>query len=216
MSLEQSSSSCNLWNDLPDSLLLRIFGLLTSSKDVLRASQVCQNWYRISRDESLWKHLLQGQSCFTFQGNSGVLRPPSWFEEFKWIYLNTPVLESQVLKLHTDEVLHVSFSHDGKMLASSSKDCSVILWRMNNRYRFSEEDVCVLNFAEGNHWDYVQFTEFNKNDTLLLVSGAKYIQRFSFTGQWCTMHNSIIIMCVCVRGGGIRCMLWKSSRVGCR
>ncbi|XP_074613694.1 F-box/WD repeat-containing protein 5-like [Acropora palmata] len=182
MALAQSSSSCNGWNNLTDCLLLRVFGLLTSSKDVLRASEVCQNWYRISRDESLWKDLLQRQSCLKFQGNSAVSRPSSWFEEFKWIHLNTPVLESQVLKRHTDEVLHVSFSNDGKMLASSSKDCKVILWRMNDRYRFCEEDVCVVNFAE-EYWDYVQFTEFNKNDTLLLVSGTKNMQHIHFEGE---------------------------------
>ena len=195
MSLAQPSSSCNAWNNLTDCLLLRVFGQLTSSKDVLRASEVCQNWYRISRDESLWKDLLQRQSCLKFQGNSGVLRPPSWFEEFKWIHLNTPVLESQVLKLHTDEVLHVSFSNDGKLLASSSKDCKVILWRMNDRYRFCEEDVCVVNFEE-EYWDYVQFTEFNKNDTLLLVSGTKNMQHRHLEGQCC------VIMYVCVLGEG--------------
>ena len=123
------------------------------------------------------------------------MRPPSWFEEFKWIHLNTPVLESQVLKRHTDEVLHVSFSNDGKLLASSSKDCKVILWRMNDRYRFCEEDVCVVNF-EGEYWDYVQFTEFNKNDTLLLVSGTKNMQHIHFEGQCC------VIMYVCVLGEG--------------
>ena len=81
------------------------------------------------------------------------------------------------------------------MLASSSKDCKVILWRMNDRYRFCEEDVCVINFAEES-WDCVLFTEFNKNDTLLMVSGEKNMEHIHVAGQ------CYVIVCVCVLGEG--------------
>lgn len=182
MSFSQPASSFNLWANLPDSLLLRIFGLL-SPKDIIHGSEVCRNWYRVSRDELLWKHLLQSHSDIGVQDILGLLRAPTWLEEFKWIHLNTPLIESQVLKMHTDEVLHVAFSHDGQLMASSSKDCSVILWLISDDCRFNSKDTCKINFAEHHNWDYVQLTEFNSNDTLLLVSGTKKIRGINFMGE---------------------------------
>ena len=45
-----------------------------------------------------------------------------------WIYDTTTSQEVAVLAGHTSEILSVAFSPDGKMLASSSRDNSVILW----------------------------------------------------------------------------------------
>ena len=137
----------------------------------------------MSRDELLWKHLLQSHSDIGVQDILGLLRAPTWLEEFKWIHLNTPLIESQVLKMHTDEVLHVAFSHDGQLMASSSKDCSIILWLISDDCRFNSKDTCKINFAEHHNWDYVQLTEFNSNDTLLLVSGTKKIRGINFMGK---------------------------------
>lgn len=39
-----------------------------------------------------------------------------------------PSVASQTLEHHTDEVWALQFSHDGRHLASASKDGSVILW----------------------------------------------------------------------------------------
>ncbi|XP_048358684.1 S-phase kinase-associated protein 2 [Sphaerodactylus townsendi] len=44
------------WDILPDELLLGIFSYL-SLTDLLKVSQVCQRWHRLSIDESLWKTL---------------------------------------------------------------------------------------------------------------------------------------------------------------
>lgn len=46
----------HFWNYAPDSILLHIFGYL-KAKDLLNVGPVCQLWWRISRDDIIWKHL---------------------------------------------------------------------------------------------------------------------------------------------------------------
>lgn len=57
-----------------------------------------------------------------------TLAPPaatSWYEEFRRLYDMVPCVEVQTLREHTDQVLHLSFSHSGYQFASCSKDCTV-------------------------------------------------------------------------------------------
>lgn len=51
----------------------------------------------------------------------------SWFDEFRRLAYHTPLLETEVLLDHAHQVLHVSFSHNGKMFATCSKDGHVIV-----------------------------------------------------------------------------------------
>lgn len=182
----------NIWTNLPDSLLLHIFCFL-SPNEVLLAGEVCRNWLRLSKDEMLWKCLLQ-QTLFNGKRDNIELpmKSSSWFSEFQRLHQNTPLVEGQVLKEHTDEVLHVAFSHDGELLASSSKDCSVILWRVYNSHRVKM--VKKINFEEHN-WEYVQFCEFNECDTLLLVSGVNKMRELSFRGEIfiCELQGSSVV-----------------------
>ncbi len=46
----------------------------------------------------------------------------SWRSEFQRLYDLTPVVCVEERTEHRDEVLHVSFSHDGTMFATCSKD----------------------------------------------------------------------------------------------
>lgn len=185
------------WTELPDNLLLDIFSFL-SPKEALNAGQVCRNWYRLSKDEMLWKSLLQ-ETLFPDRTKKIKLKLPksasSWLKEFQRIHYKTPFVESQILEEHTDEVLHVTFSHNGQLLASSSKDCSVILWRVSSCTCVSMAQK--INFQERN-WEYVQFCEFNASDTLLLVSGVNKLRRLSYTGEIfiCEVQNFSVIAIV--------------------
>lgn len=58
------------WSYMPDYILLHIFGFL-SVEVILQASLVCKSWYRISRDECLWKHLFQNN--FKINKKIGIL-----------------------------------------------------------------------------------------------------------------------------------------------
>ena len=83
--------------------------------------QVCQTWYRLAGDEFLWRDLVY---CH-WSIDRSIPRSSccgSWHEEYKRLYDQSPVVESEVISSHTDQVLHVSFSHDGRLFATTSKD----------------------------------------------------------------------------------------------
>ncbi|XP_067139924.1 F-box/WD repeat-containing protein 5 [Centruroides vittatus] len=153
------------WNLLPSPALLRIFSYLCD-KDLLNAGRVCTNWLNVSKCDVLWRYLFYRKWNVVKQ----ILpNSKSWLSEYKRLTYCTPVVETEILTLHTDQVLHVNFSHDGKLFASSSKDGYVKVWNSSYpctvRYSF---DMRVYS------WDYTQFSQFNESDTLLLVSGVHF------------------------------------------
>lgn len=51
----------------------------------------------------------------------------TWYEEFKRFCYNIPVVRTELLQDHAHQVLHVSFSHNGKYFATCSKDGYVLV-----------------------------------------------------------------------------------------
>lgn len=150
---------------LPDSLVYQIF-LSLGPADVLAAGLVCRQWQAVSRDEFLWRE----QFYRYYQVARDVPRHPaatSWYEEFRRLYDTVPCVEVQTLKEHSDQVLHLSFSHSGYQFASCSKDCTVKIW--NN-----DLTISLLHSADMRpyNWSYTQFSQFNQDDSLLLASGV--------------------------------------------
>uniref|UniRef100_A0A8C9KE08 F-box domain-containing protein n=1 Tax=Panthera tigris altaica TaxID=74533 RepID=A0A8C9KE08_PANTA len=99
---------------LPDSLVYQIF-LSLGPADVLAAGLVCRQWHAVSRDEFLWRE----QFYRYYQVARDVPRHPG-----QGLHV-APRSTRLTLKEHTDQVLHLSFSHSGYQFASCSKDCTV-------------------------------------------------------------------------------------------
>ncbi|KQK83352.1 F-box/WD repeat-containing protein 5 [Amazona aestiva] len=150
---------------LPDSVLYEIF-LYLDHADVLSVGLVCQQWRAVARDEFLWKELFYRY----YRISREVPRHPaavSWYDEFQRLYDTIPCVEVQALKEHSDQVLHLSFSHSGCLFASCSKDCTVKIWS-------NELDISLQHSSNMRpyNWSYTQFSQFNSDDSLLLVSGV--------------------------------------------
>ncbi|XP_045702240.1 F-box/WD repeat-containing protein 5 [Phyllostomus hastatus] len=150
---------------LPACLVYQIF-LSLGPADVLAAGLVCRQWQAVSRDEFLWRE----QFYRYYRVARDVPRHPaatSWYEEFQRLYDTVPCVEVQTLREHTDQVLHLSFSHSGYRFASCSKDCTVKIWKNDLR-------ISLLHSADMRpyNWSYTQFSQFNQDDSLLLASGV--------------------------------------------
>ncbi|TFK00780.1 F-box/WD repeat-containing protein 5 [Platysternon megacephalum] len=161
---------------LPDSILYEIF-LYLDHADVLSVGLVCQQWHAVARDEFLWKELLYRY----YRVSREVPRHPaavSWYEDFQRLYDTIPCVEVQTLTEHNDQVLHLSFSHTGYLFASCSKDCTVKIW--NNELAISLLHSSNMRLY---NWSYTQFSQFNSDDTLLLVSGVFVGPRNSSSGE---------------------------------
>lgn len=99
---------------------------------------------------------------------------------------------TEVLTQHTHQVLHVSFSNNGKMFSTCSKDGYVIVWTSDfpAKMKFSY-DMKQLS------WKYTQFSQWNRSDSLLLVSGVHF-------GSFNSTSGEIAVFSV-INGFSLRC-----------
>ncbi|XP_042365731.1 F-box/WD repeat-containing protein 5 [Plectropomus leopardus] len=164
---------------LPDSLVLEIF-LRLPHDAVLRAGLTCRQWLAVSRDEFLWRELFYSY----YRIPRSVPRHPaavSWYREFRRLFDCIPCVEVQTLREHTDQVLHLAFSHRGHRFSSCSKDCTVKLWDTER----SDGNISLVHSSSMRqfNWGYTQFSQFNADDTLLLVSGVYLGPHHSSSGE---------------------------------
>ncbi|XP_065551602.1 F-box/WD repeat-containing protein 5 isoform X2 [Lathamus discolor] len=127
---------------LPDTVLYEIF-LYLDHVDVLSVGLVCQQWHAVARDEFLWKELFYRY----YRISREVPRHPaavSWYEEFQRLYDTIPCVEVQALKEHNDQIW--------------SNELDISLQHSSNMRPYN--------------WSYTQFSQFNSDDSLLLVSGV--------------------------------------------
>uniref|UniRef100_A0A4W6CW03 F-box and WD repeat domain containing 5 n=1 Tax=Lates calcarifer TaxID=8187 RepID=A0A4W6CW03_LATCA len=164
---------------LPDSLVLEIF-LRLPHDAVLRAGLTCRQWLAVSRDEFLWKELFYSY----YRIPRSVPRHPaavSWYREFKRLFDCIPCVEVQTLREHSDQVLHLAFSHRGHRFSSCSKDCTVKLWDTER----PDGNISLVHSSSMRqfNWGYTQFSQFNADDSLLLVSGVYLGPHHSSSGE---------------------------------
>ncbi|KAJ3103927.1 hypothetical protein HDU97_009739 [Phlyctochytrium planicorne] len=104
---------------------------------------------------------------------------------------------SHVLVQHSDEVWFLSFSNDGKYLASASKDATAIIWNSN--------DFQPLHRLTG-HNDAISFLSWNASDTLLLTgSNDKSLKIWDIEDGSCkntfNRHTDYITSCAWLPDG---------------
>lgn len=155
------------WENIPEPVLILILRRL-KIHDVASCSVVCHRWAEITRDNLLWKWLLRRD----FRTDTTTIRPGAacWRDEYERLVDRVPKVRVQSLTLHTDEVLHVAFSHDGNDLVSCSKDHKIIIWqREKNGVHFKKhflQDMGIYN------WVHTWAAQFNSSDTRLMVAGV--------------------------------------------
>ncbi|XP_061732336.1 F-box/WD repeat-containing protein 5 [Nerophis ophidion] len=164
---------------LPDMVVLDIF-LRLPHDAVLSAGLTCRQWLAVSRDEFLWRELFYTY----YRIPRSVPRHPasvSWYREFKRLFDCIPCVEVQTLREHSDQVLHLAFSHRGHRLSSCSKDCTVKLWDTER----ADGNISLVHSSSMRqfNWGYTQFSQFNADDSLLLLSGVYLGPHHSSSGE---------------------------------
>ena len=156
------------WEILPDTLVLRVVGYLRV-KDVLAAGATCHRWARLCRDNLLWKHLLLRDFGLGKKTPLAV-GAESWLEEYIRLTDNVPTVCVQHItghQGHTDEVLHVSYSADGRNFVSCSKDGWVKVW-----WSGDQATLAYQHDMKTYQWMYTWASKYNPSDTLLMVAGV--------------------------------------------
>uniref|UniRef100_A0A1B0FNA5 F-box domain-containing protein n=1 Tax=Glossina morsitans morsitans TaxID=37546 RepID=A0A1B0FNA5_GLOMM len=173
---DDDDNAGGLWWTLPQLVLTEIFWLLPV-KDILNAGLTCRRWYEIANDEYLWKRKFHRH----FKTDPCIALKPgavSWKSEYERLTFGIPFVQSQCLKGHVHQVLHVSFSHNGEMFSTCSKDGYVIIWNAGH--------PCTEKYSQNMkkfNWKYTQYSQFNQSDSLLLVSGVHFGSPHSTSGE---------------------------------
>ncbi|KAI3806108.1 hypothetical protein L1987_22000 [Smallanthus sonchifolius] len=82
-----------------------------------------------------------------------------------------PTETVQILSAHKNEVWFVQFSNNGNYLASSSSDCTAIIWKV------LEDSKLVLEHTLKSHQNPVSFVSWSPDDTMLLTCGNSEVLR---------------------------------------
>ncbi len=160
----------SLYQELPHEVFIHIFQYL-DRHDLARCNFVCRSWRASANDDFLWRNLFARH--FKLRLIDIDITPKkrgTWKQELQRLVSQVPSHLLQSLTLHTDEVLHVKFSHDGTELVSCSKDHTFIVWSQSKQSRKFES--CYYSDMSKYGWKHTWAAQFNDTDTKLMVSGV--------------------------------------------
>ena len=155
------------WDKLPHEVLYQIFSFLKRA-DLANCIVTCKAWYASANDDLLWKRLFL--AAFELPKTTVIKSNAfGWKTEHKRLTDEVPSELVQTLTQHTNEVLHVRFSHDGQELVSCSKDHTFIVWTDQIGEGFQP---CFHSDMSFYAWEHTWAAQFSPNDSLLMVSGV--------------------------------------------
>ena len=102
----------------------------------------------------------------------------SWLSEYQRLHTTKKLRPWATLNVHADEVLHITFSHCGTYIVTSSRDKSVMIWNIS---KFASRSVIIVKKLSFEEWLFVQLSIFSEDDKFLLVSGV--CERGNITGE---------------------------------
>ncbi|XP_058101411.1 WD repeat-containing protein WDS homolog [Magnolia sinica] len=124
----------------------------------------------ITLPESRLKHLvetavtIQREACL-YHNSTGTI---SLYEDHCCTRDQIPTETVQILDQHENEVWFVQFSNNGEYLASSSSDCTAIIWTVS-------EGTVLLKHILRSHRNPVSFVSWSPDDTMLLTCGNEEV-----------------------------------------
>ncbi|KAL5529369.1 hypothetical protein ACEPAG_5354 [Sanghuangporus baumii] len=95
-----------------------------------------------------------------------------------------PLLTTNILKEHDDEVWNIKWSHDGQYLASASRDKSAFIWLIGKEIEPNVRE-CALEKKLRDHNDPVGCLAWSPNDTVLLTSTDSNIKIWNAKSGLC-------------------------------
>ncbi|MCL7037952.1 hypothetical protein MKW94_006590 [Papaver nudicaule] len=122
----------------------------------------------------------QWDSCIYHNSNEAAI---SLYEDHCCSRDQIPNETVQILNNHENEVWFVQFSNNGHYLASSSSDCTAIIWKV------PEEGILSLKHILRSHQNPVSFVSWSPDDKMLLTCGNEEVLKLWDVETGICMHT---------------------------